>query len=366
MRLFITQIFPFDEVVNIKGASQAGNNFCHNFMIAGEFSKTYSLQLISEKKKKPFFKQNKTIDYICVRIFPHVGLIRFFNALIENIIIFIRILKSGKKHIWFYNVMYHNFVLFCLLRFLTKKKCFVLVADFNPDLTMNKFSKPLLRKAHGIISLTQEFAQITPKIKNFIVIPGIINTYSQINTNQKTSSFNINRILFSGVLDSHKGIKLALDAFALMPENELIITGIGKNIELIEEYSKRYNNIKYLGYLKFDEYIKILNSINIVLSLRDTNVRENEFNFPSKIIEYFLAGKIVVSTKAYSTIDNSMYYVCEFQTSELKKSIEAIAKTPIDKLIKLSQDVKNYANKNFSYKTWYNAIQNIEQYSLKK
>jgi glycosyltransferase involved in cell wall biosynthesis len=364
--VLITQIFPFEEVVNIKGASQAGNNFCHNFMIAGEFSKTYSLQLISEKKKKPFFKQNKNVDYICVRIVPHVGLIRFFNALIENIIVFTRILKSGEKHIWFYNVMVHNFVLFCLLRFLTMKKCFVLVADYNPELTMNKFSKPLLRRAHGIISLTQEFAKITPKIKNFIVIPGIINTYSLVNTNQKTSSFSTKRILFSGVLDSHKGIKLALDAFSLMPEYELIITGIGKNVELIEEYSKKYHNIKYLGYLKFDEYINVLNSISIVLSLRDTNVRENEFNFPSKIIEYFLAGKIVVSTKAYSTIDDSMYYVCGFQTAELKKCIETIAKKPIAELIKLSQDVENYANENFSYQTWHNAIQSIEQYSFKQ
>jgi hypothetical protein len=61
--------------------------------------------------------------------------------------------------------------------------------------------------------------------------------------------------------------------------------------ELIEYYTSRFDNIKHLGLLDYEEYLVILDKCDIALSLRNPLDKEHQFNFPSKILEYLSKSK---------------------------------------------------------------------------
>ena len=90
---------------------------------------------------------------------------------------------------------------------------------------------------------------------------------------------------------------MAVDVFKQIPEAELILTGwMAKSDEnWIKEIMLKHSNIKYIGFLDdYSLYIKVMQSVDIVLSLRDPNVAVNRYNFPSKILETLAYNKLVI------------------------------------------------------------------------
>ena len=57
--------------------------------------------------------------------------------------------------------------------------------------------------------------------------------------------------------------------------------------------------------------MKIISTI--CLNLRNPYLLENNNNFPSKILDYFSKGKIVLSTMQYSEIDGANYIYIPFE-----------------------------------------------------
>jgi glycosyltransferase involved in cell wall biosynthesis len=357
--IFITQLVPRDEVPAIKGAAQASINFCLNFIEAIQPEQVYALLLISEKKRHNFSFEYPKVSFIQCRFFPHLKGIRVFNAIIENIIIVKRILYSRQNNIWFYNINGHNILAFFILKFLCKKKCYIILADFSLEALINKISLRLMQRADGIVAFSAKSRDLFLKHKNFISKAGIINLLN-LPTKEKTSESN-KTFLFSGSLDEHAGIELALKVFSDLPDLTLIITGKGKGEALVKEYTQNHNNIKYLGFLNFVEYLSVLNEVEVVLSLRDPSFAENDFNFPSKIIEFLFYEKIIISTIQYTSIEQSLYFYSVYSKKDVIDKIYKIMRLESSELSIIKVKGREFVINNFSYQVWKNLVTNIEK-----
>lgn len=363
MSVFIAQLFPKDKVKDIKGASQAGINFCHSFIEASDPDIIYAYQLNSEKNKLSFNFENPKIRYIVARPFPHKNLFKAINTLVENFRIIGGVIRSRQKNVWFYNMTPQVMIIFSVLRFVYRKKCFIVVADFTPGVFRNKIALQLLKRSNGIISLTPELKTIINNRAPVVVKAGIVNTIVKANPK---ATVNKTSFLFSGSLSKYTGIELALETFAELPDILLYISGRGESEDTVAAFSKKYPNIRYLGFLTYDEYIETLDKVDFVLSLRDTSLGKNLYNFPSKIIEYYIGSKIVISTKEYSTLRNDTYVYCEYDREQLKKTILNLTQIPDNDIIEMQSRANNFARENFSYKSWKEAAAELETTSNQK
>jgi len=363
MSVFISQLVPEGKELQIKGIAQAGMNFCHNFIKAINPVKVYALLLISERKKQIFSFENKNIRFIQIRFFPHIGLLRAFNAFLENLLITYRIVANKENNIWFYNINAHNIIAYAILKFIFFKKCFIIIADFSIDLFIFRCLLPFMRRADGIISFSQNTANLFAQHQNFIVKAGILNLKGT--TPKMDRPINKTKFLFSGSLNPHAGIDLALEFFSGNSDLELIITGEGKGAELVRTY-KNHPNIVYLGYLSYQDYLKVLSEVDIVLSLRDTSFSENQYNFPSKIIEYLYNEKVVISTIPYQNIDASVYFITQYSQKALSDTIREIVNTSDEVLKQKCSKAKAYVVENFSYHSWQTLVKQTEENAKRK
>ena len=223
----------------------------------------------------------KTISF---RGLPHKSFLRFFNAIIECVTAYFEVRKYNA--VWFYNLNVHNILLFLLIRYLSKAKACVLLADYTPEFSIFKTSHWLgkgLWKAHSILSLSARTEY--SKHGRFDVIPGILTEQippTPISVSEQPYC------LFSGVLGPVTGIELALECFALMPDIKLIVTGNDAS-GIVSEYAQKYTNIEYRGFVSSEEYSKILRGAAFCLNFRNPALPENQNNFPFKLkIPFFL------------------------------------------------------------------------------
>ena len=78
----------------------------------------------------------------------------------------------------------------------------------------------------------------------------------------------------------------------------LTITGQGKECdELIRKYAFNNPRIDYRGLVPQEEYRKVIAEADILVNPRNMNYIQNQYNFPSKVIEYLASGRRIVSTK---------------------------------------------------------------------
>lgn len=320
--IFITQVVPKTEVSNLK-LSQAANNFC--FRIA-ETCDCHHISIVPISINKLLnCKQEDGCTYFQVRKYMHKGITKWLNALIENILVFKYVCQRKEVNIWLYNIILPNIVLFFLLKYFTKKRVYVLLADYNParyPWIIRKIILLALRKCDGIISLSGRCKIQGQQILN---IPGI---YPQNEMSQSVGAFYGNhKFLLSGTINRNTGLNLALDTFKEIKDAELYISGsVGpKELSLIRQYEKDYSNIHYLGMLAtYSDYLKLLNEVDFILSLRNPNEKVNLYNFPSKIIEALAHNRPVISTINYVELKDFNYFICNYSIESLSELVRKL------------------------------------------
>lgn len=104
-------------------------------------------------------------------------------------------------------------------------------------------------------------------------------------------------VMYSGVLDLRYGIPELLDAMNLLDDTyELWLTGAGNAEKLIRERAAADNRIQFYGYLpsRQDLLNKQAQATMLISPRRDTE-EASKYCFPSKLFEYMVSGRPVIS-----------------------------------------------------------------------
>ena len=103
-----------------------------------------------------------------------------------------------------------------------------------------------------------------------------------------------------------------------------------------------------------------MQSVDIVLSLRDPNVAVNRYNFPSKILETLAYNKLVISTIKYPELEGIDYIVSEYDSCRLFEVVQNIVFGTINAEKIRKKDNANILMQNYSEVAWIKAIKEIE------
>lgn len=139
------------------------------------------------------------------------------------------------------------------------------------------------------------------------------------------------RFLYSGALDTTRGVDLLLAALELLPERgwHLDITGQGPLAGRVAEFSQdpRWSGrVKYHHSLPPDAYNRVVAGAHAGLNCQRPSDSISDVTFPSKIFTYLSAGLLVISSKAGAVEElcgNSCFYYAE----ETPQSLAAAMKT---------------------------------------
>lgn len=220
----------------------------------------------------------------------------------------------------------------------------------------NNISKVLSKKINFVISIAppiiEDFFPSLPS-KNKLVFPlcyshDYLNEINSFRYNEtKVNSEDNLSFLFAGNLDYHNDIELLLKVFSKRPNMNLILYGGGRLEQIVLEYSKKYDNIKYNGLADYSTLIKAYQSTDILLAPRSIkNDRDkflSKYGVSSKLSELLLFGKPVITRNIPAIPENIIDYVFKYDSD--------------DDFIKIIYDMNNY------YKCYYDLAQaNKEKY----
>tara|TARA_B110001450_G_scaffold238959_1_gene246413 strand:- start:1664 stop:2434 length:771 start_codon:yes stop_codon:yes gene_type:complete len=255
-------------------------------------------------------------------------------------------------------------MLVCLVRLLLRRKTFVLVADhwsFNSSTFLERAINYILKKINGVIVLNSNI-----KVNvNQQLLPGLlIDDEIKI---VKQNSINRN-VLLSGSLGKTTGLILALECFSSNKTCDLYISGRPYGFkenefnEIIESYTRKHQNIHFLGLLDYDSYLKLVDKCDIALSLRNPNDPEHQFNFPSKILEYLSKSKIVISSIHYRDINDDLLFNTEFNSKSLSSTLNIIFNLEEKQIMHYKRYVHKCLLSNFGSESLNGALTNLINY----
>ena len=349
-RAFVSQILPKKDITKL--VSQAANNFCYNLIEANCFD--YCLSILPNNISRLVVKgTEEKVDFIYYIPKLKIRPIIIIQIFVESIISLKRL--SPFQNIWFYNLTSSTFLLFLILKYILKKKVFVILADYTPNTSslLSKLIYKQINRSDGLITLSSRIKELS--IRNIVNIPGIITTISSVcRVNHKGHRVFL---LAAGGAPVERHI-IAYKAFGDVSDATLFITGTKSKEEYVK-IEQQYQNIRYIGYLSYEEYLSTLNSVDVVLSLRDGSELANVYNFPSKILEAFSFGKAVLSTMCYPELDKFCYVTAELNQEDLAAKIKKYNMMDDDEFYKYADNTDALLDV-VSASRWIKELNNVE------
>lgn len=163
---------------------------------------------------------------------------------------------------------------------------------------INKFNAHLSKRYDKYVFLTEAMNDFyNVKKTDYIVMEGLIDDNRFISDN--TTNYNKEIILYSGTLRRIFGIMNLIDVFikGKFDNTELWICGSGECAQEIKNIASNSTNIKFFGLVDSSEAIRLQSLATILANPRSSEGEYTKYSFPSKTIEYLLAGKTVIMNR---------------------------------------------------------------------
>lgn len=155
-----------------------------------------------------------------------------------------------------------------------------------------------LQRYDKVVGLTSNMREWLLPSQEFLLMEGGVHWEDYEGIQPKKKCDGLVQFMFSGVLSNDKGIHLLLEAIKMVPEEfRLVITGKGPCEQEIHDAALNDHRIVFLGQIPFEEYLARLKESDVLLNPRDMHYGNNEYNFPSKFLEYLATGNLIISTK---------------------------------------------------------------------
>lgn len=135
-------------------------------------------------------------------------------------------------------------------------------------------------------------------------------------------------VMYSGALHNSFGIEELLKAMDLLDDRyELWLTGKGTAVSLINEKAQINKKIRYLGFLPSRrELLEAQAKSTMLINMRKKEEAASEYCFPSKLFEYMVSGRPVLSCRL-GGIPNEYYdYLIELPEIQAKSIAQTIEK----------------------------------------
>jgi len=205
---------------------------------------------------------------------------------------------------------------------------------------LNYMNESLMRKlssVNGLVLLTEDMMDfISNKSIKRIIMEGIVDVET-MSSEMIYEEPKQEIILYTGTLLKMFGVMNLVRAFQLI-ENENIqlwLCGAGDSVQEIEDAAKTDKRIKFYGLVDSQTALTLQRQATILVNPRTSDGEYTKYSFPSKTMEYLLAGKTVIINRLKGIPDE--YF--EYAFTPTDESIEALANC-INEVIGLDFDFR--------------------------
>lgn len=327
--LFCGTMVPESAEYQVKDISAAGNRFQNNMIKnlerAGYEVVSCSFLGMSIPEK---IKGQLCGNYVFKENGPVKG-IKDFHLLLHRTM-------SDTETVICYNIAYAWLFLPLMARRMHKRSI-VVVADYSEGISYESTSGKLyaklqlwsMRRFDTVIGLSGKIKDKLRKKQGFVLMEGgideeLYNSFVYSPHEERTPI----TFMYSGLLNHVTGVNLLLDAMKQVERQDirLWISGKGELEEVVRAAAEEDGRICYLGHLPYEEYIRKLQEADVLVNPRDMSLPENQNNFPSKIMDYLAAGKVIVSTRfaGWERFEENIVF-CENGAEEIKECLESAA-----------------------------------------
>jgi glycosyltransferase involved in cell wall biosynthesis len=151
----------------------------------------------------------------------------------------------------------------------------------------------------GVITLTPKIIEDFSPLLPSIIIEGGIDTkvIKPAPVSPKKPEHFI--CLYCGALNEINGISLLLESFALITNSEfrLWIFGEGPLSTIVKDAAAIDKRIVYWGKISNDQVMTYQREATVLINPRPSSNKITYYTFPSKLLEYMLSGRPVISTR---------------------------------------------------------------------
>ena len=237
-----------------------------------------------------------------------------------------------------------------------------------------KFNKSYLSCFSSYVFLTEQMnSAVNRKSRPYLVMEGLVDEgMSDVIMYTKESfstSCDERIILYAGGLHEKYGLKTLVEAFLLLPHNDirLHLYGNGPFVkQLKDDYCKRDPRIVYHGIVTNEEVIKAELEATLLVNPRPTNEVFTQYSFPSKNMEYMVSGTPVLTTKLPGMPEEYYTYIYMFDdesvpgfTEKMKEVLSIPTEDLHEKGIKAKQFVLQKKNNVWQTKRIVEMIKNL-------
>lgn len=326
--LFCGTMVPESAEYQVKDISAAGNRFQNNMIKNLEragyevVSCSFLGMSIPEKIKRQLcgnyvFKGNGLVKGI-----------KDFHLLLHRTM-------SDTETMICYNIAY-AWLFLPLMAKRMHKRSIVIMADYSESVSYKSLPGKLyaklqlwsMRQFDTVIGLSDNIKDKLRKKQKFILMEGGIDEelYDSFVYSPHEEGTPI-KFMYSGLLNHVTGVNLLLDAMKRVERQDirLWISGKGELEEAVKAAAEEDDRICYLGHLPYEEYIQKLQEADVLVNPRDMSLPENQNNFPSKIMDYLAAGKVIISTKfaGWERFEENILF-CGNRVNDIRECLEYV------------------------------------------
>ena len=210
-----------------------------------------------------------------------------------------------------------------------------------------------IRKCNYYIALNENAMKTyAPHSKYLIVDGGIEPSEYEIGTNAWDGQ--VKNVVYTGALVDYSGIMNLIKAMDLVKNDNVVldIYGDGALKGQIEKIALDNPRIRYHGKVGNKECMNIQQTSWLLANPRPVENDIAKVTFPSKIFEYLMSGRPVMSTRLNGfteDYDNLLFWVDDCSPQGLADKINQIDLIDEDRLLGIANDAREYLIKN---KTW--------------
>lgn len=228
--------------------------------------------------------------------------------------------------------------------------------------SMEKAAEKYITKIDGRIVINERIINHYAPEQSFLLVDGGINNHviSKLFPLSPTKGDEFT-FLLAGLLWDQNGTKLVLDTLKAHPEikGKFVFAGQGNDVDIITEQAKTDSRIIYAGMLNQEELFKLYEKSDVLLNLRIEE--EEDFHFPSKLLEYLVTGKHVISTPiAHAERDYGDFitFVRDVTPDGLAKVINKVCSKSKEELVTMGISAREFMLNERNWKAQTNRIIN--------
>jgi len=214
------------------------------------------------------------------------------------------------------------------------------------------FAQWATKKFDFCLSLSMGLGELYSDGPRQFVFPGIIGLTPNLSRRASKENFQLKTILYAGTLAEGYGVDLLAEAANFLPDDfEIRILGRGPLAEQINAASVICPRLKYLGFLDRQAVLSEMADCDLLINPRPSDSRLAALSAPSKLIEYAMSGRPVLTTRLpsiTSEMSHALLYIDREDNTGVAKAIIDAFSLGSDELSRRGREYRNAIVRNYS------------------